>query len=250
MLFQLQLEQRKFPQAIATLKEAETFCPQSIDNRIEIRFDYAMIYCFQADVWPDQSTHYYDMALEVLTELSKETALPLDVKCEIEVTQAEIFMKTNREQQAVVIAERVAHMDEEDLIEYVERCRFMLLQYYSGKKDYSKVQEYAVLLKDSETVFHRHMGYYAEANALSQLASKDTSLQKKAQRAYEVAIAYYKNCTVSSPGDYLAYLYRAMAYVDIGKYDRAQEILRVLPEDGRKKLQAHIDQKRNGGSRS
>ena len=58
---------------------------------------------------------------------------------------------------------------------------------------------------------------------------------------YNVAIAYFRNATVTSPGDFLAYLYRAKSYVDMGKFEKAEAIGKLLPKDAQKSLQEYIN---------
>ena len=44
----------------------------------------------------------------------------------------------------------------------------------------------------------------------------------------------------------MAYLYRAKAYVDTGRYEEAAKLVRLLPEDAQAELQAYIDRERGG----
>jgi len=66
-------------------------------------------------------------------------------------------------------------------------------------------------------------------------------LEREAILLYDTAIGYFRNCTMTSPGDFLAYLYRARAYVDTGRYSKATELSKLLPETDQKTLQDYID---------
>lgn len=246
LLFQLYLEQKKIEEAEAVLKEAETHVSLDAETEVEIGFDRAMLSCFMAEQYPEQMDKYYAAALKQLETLDKNGSLSEKDKYEIVITSAEIYMKLQEYDKAEQLAQQAQQQTDPELIEYIERGRYILIECAEQKQDYASVSTYAQSLKKSDNLFYRHHGYYAEAFAVRKLAEKNLSLKAKSTELYNLAIAYYKNCTVSNPGDFIAYLYRAKSYVDIGKYDKASEIGKLLPADAQKTLQDYIHKVRKG----
>lgn len=247
LLFQLQLEQRKFDQAMRTLKEAEAYSLDAAENRMEYLFDHVLVHCFKAEAEPLLADQHYSNALHSLSELENYPELPVHIKYEAAVTRAEIYLRNNQIQQCASVAAPLAELDDEDLAEYAERSRFLLMEAYSRQKDYPNIHKYAGMLIDSEDSFISNLSRYYETYAFAQMAKDNPSLQKQSQHKYDLLIAYYKNRTVTVPGDYIAHLYRAMAYVDTGRYDDAKRISALLPTEAEQQLNKHIEEAKNGG---
>lgn len=244
LLFQLYLGQRKNDEASSILDEAEKYCDKNQDAITEIIFDRAMLCCSRAEQFLQQQTEYYEEALDILTQLEKTDGIKIGDRCEAVITKADICLKLRKFDEAQTLAESVAREVLFELNEYVERANYIIVKCLSHKKDFTGVQEYAKKLKESDNLFYKHYGYYAEAFAGKQLAGTSPADRSKYVDLYNYAIAYYKNCTVSMPGDFLAYLYRAKCYVDIGRFERADDLSRVLPADAQKKLQDYIQQEK------
>lgn len=244
LLFQLYLEQKKTHEAKKILDEAEKNVDITQEIKIEIGFDRAMLSCFLAEQSPEEKNKYYEQALKQLAALGKSGMLDQKDRCEVLITSAEIYLKLEKYDMAVKLASAVAAYTEDALLEYIERGRYILLECGDRQKDYLTVRKYAKLLKDSENLFYKHHGYYSEAYAVKKLTEINQSFQRECSELYNIAIAYYRNCTVTSPGDFLAYLYRAKSYVDIGKYEKAEEIGKLLPDDARKSLNDYISRVR------
>lgn len=244
LLFQLYLEQRKTREANEILDEAELNVELNQEITVEIGFDRAMLFCFLAEQTPEEKKAYYERALSKLDELDKSGMLSQKDKCEVLITSAEIYQKLEQYDMAVKLANVAASYTDDELIEYIERGRYILLECGDCLKDYFSVRKYAKLLKGSSNLFYRHHGYYSEAYAVKKLTEINQSFQKECIKLYNLAIAYYRNCTVSSPGDFLAYLYRAKAYIDIGRFDKAEELGKLLPKDAQESLNEYISQVR------
>lgn len=247
LLFQLYLEQKKTSEADSVLKEAEENVVLDSEIKIEISFDRAMLSCFLAEQNLDEMKKHYEKALEQLAELDKSGLLSKKDKCEVLITSSEIYMKLQQCDMAMKLASIAVSYTESELVEYVERGRYILLECANHKKDYLAVRKYAQELKGSGNIFYRHHGYYSEAYAVKKLSEINQSSQEECIALYNVAIAYFRNATVTSQGDFLAYLYRAKSYVDLGKYDKAEEIGELLPKDAQESLQDYIDSVRRGG---
>lgn len=246
LLFQIYLEQKKIKEAKQILQEAESTLVLASEITTEIGFDKAMLLCFMAEQDAKNAEHHYKKALQQLASLEDNTALSEKDRCEILLTSADIYMKLERYDRTIELAKRVVVITDKDLTEYRERAVYTLLTCADIAKEYVTVSEYAKLLKNSENLFYRHHGYYAEAYASKMNNTSVAEPTEEYVRLYEIAIAYYKNAVVSSPGDILAYLYRAKSYVDIGEFDRAREIAELLPEDSKKQLFEYISEVEKG----
>lgn len=241
LLFQIYLEQKKTDCAWRVLGDAEINCSLDAGNRTELGFDKAMLSCFCAQEFPEQAHKYYQDALSQLTELEKTVKLQPKDKWESMITRAEICMKLNDYQQASQLAKLVERQTDPALNEYIERGRYLLTQCAEHNGDYNAIQDHAQRLKDSTNVFYKYYGYYAEAFAVGRMAMRDPSLRQRSAELYEYAIAYYRNSVITSPGDFMAYLFRAKCYVDIGKYEKASDIGKLLPADAQAALQDYIN---------
>ncbi len=249
LLFQLYLQQKKIEKAKDILDEAEENAGFHSEAQIEIAFDRAMLSCFLAEQNPDQMSEHYENALKQLAELDETGLLSKNDKCEALITGAEIYMKLRQYDEAIKLAELAASHTEPELTEYIERGYYILMNCADSRKNYPAVREYACKLKQSENVFYRHHGYYSEAYAVKKLSEMNQSFQKECTELYHAAIAYFRNAAVAVPGDFLAYMYRAKAYVDLGMYDRAEEIGKLLSEENQKALQVYIDSAKRGDRR-
>jgi len=252
LLFQILLQQKKIEEAATVLDEATKYCSTEHQAKIEIGFDRALLDCFRAEENPNQMKQFYNSAILHLNELAKYDSNPNDVQCEVDVTLSEIYLKLGDISKAMEYSEKVTNhtnADDETLIDYATKARFILLECHMNLKEYKKALPFAALLKCSQNTFYRHHGYYSEAFATKQLAAENLSLREQTIDLYCRAIAYYKNCTVLSPADLMAYVYRIKAYADIGKYEKAYELSKVLTDDIQKNLQEYIrSSRKNDGN--
>ncbi len=99
------------------------------------------------------------------------------------------------------------------LEEQVDKARYILLECCAYKKEFKKMAEYAVKLKQSKNTFYRHHGYYSEAYATKMQG--DSSIET-VRKLYEIAIAYFANCMTLNLADFIAVIYRTKAYADMG----------------------------------
>ena len=263
LLFQLLLEQSKVAQAGSVLKEANQFClNMTPDDHWDIGLDYALLYSLQAEAVQNaqEKERIYRKALSSLRNIRKDAGDGYEAtpskQCEVVISMAEIYVNLGDYQNASRYCEQVVNLQDSTLTNFIEEAHFLLIGIYSEQNDYDKVLIHAKALKTSEELAYRYHGYYSEAFATKQLAKRNPDnpdLQRKAISLYDNAIGYFRNCTMTSPGDFLAYLYRARAYVDTGRYSKAIELSKLLPEADQKTLQDYIDRckaERIGGGNS
>ncbi len=113
---------------------------------------------------------------------------------------------------------------------------------YTLKKDFAKVAEYAKVLQASDNVQNSYIGKYAEVNALKELGTSDWS------EKYEEVIRFFRNAMIKDPTDILAVTFRIQCYIDIQKYDEAEELCKLLSKEVRESLMEKIAEAKEGGS--
>ena len=241
LLFQILLQQKKVDRAREILIEGETYCPYTPANRIEFAFDHAMIHCFLADQEPEKREAHFADAFVYLDKLEAMADLPADVRTEVQLTRTEILLKLGRQREGIALAESIAGYTDPALTEYIEKARFLLTDCFKKSGELDKMAHYAQLLKTSGNLLYRHHGTYCEFWGVNKQAKKDSRFSPKAAEVFERTIAYYKKASVDNPGDFLAYIYRAQTYADNGKFDQAEALCQMLPEDAKLKLMEHIN---------
>lgn len=258
LLYQILMKRNKFSAAEQVLLESEQPCADVSEDEFLLRkHDYALLYCYQSGFAAnaEMKRNLLMKALRNLHDVDGQVK-GIEKKAEHYLTMVDIYINLSEFSNAIKIAEGIAQNAERwkntRLSGYVERAQYDILICYARLQDYSNVNKYALLLKESKQPFYRYHAYYSEAFSAKKLAEKDPTWNIIADSLYKKAIAYYKSCIISSPGDLFAYLYRGRAYVDIGKYERASELAKILPEEQQKTLQDYINRCRveqNGGRR-
>lgn len=241
LLFQIMLQQKKIEQALDVLAEGEKYCEATKENQIEFVFDHAMVHCFLAEQYPDEMKKHFADASIWLDKLN-EMDVPEDVSIEAELTRADMQLKMKNRKAAMDIAEKIAMLDNPDFTEYIEKAQFIMVDCCRNEGDYQKVRHYATKLKSSENILYKHHGYYSEFWSVNEMAKQDEILKKKASDLYDRAIAHYKQSSVQNPGDFLAYVFRAQTYAEVGNFEQAEKICEMLPGEAKETLKKHIDQ--------
>lgn len=246
ILFQILMEQKKIDVAIEALNDAQAYSENYDENYVEFVFDRVLADLGMSEIDSDNAQKWKDSAVEKLQELSKQHDLDKATRTEIEVTIAQIYITSGREEEAVSIFEDVAKLADNELDEYIESARYILSEYYNSKGNYKKVLEFAVELKKSSNFMYKYQGIYSEAYATKQISEGDAGLIKKARELYDWALAYFRQCMVEQPADFIALSYRIRCYIDIGKIDRANELLKVLPSELQDSLREYIAEVEKG----
>lgn len=134
---------------------------------------------------------------------------------------------------------------DEQTVQYTADQTDQINRLYIGaftlKKDFEKVMEYARILQTSDSLHHRYIGKYTEANAM-----KELGMQGAASK-YEEIIKFFRNAMIKDPTDMLAVSFRIQACIDIERYDEAEQMCSLLNKDTRKPLMEKIREARGGG---
>lgn len=244
LLFQVFMAQGKVMSAEEVLNDAKVTLEPNLKTNLELSFDEVIINCAKAEMNPEESETYYTFAMKGLDEIEKMSIATEKDICEVKLNKAEICVKLKKYSDALGYIKQIENKTEEELKEYVEKSWFLAASCYAQIGNYKPILPYAELLKKSENDFYNKYGYYAVAYAYKRLGEQDPSSHDIIQKEYDKAIAYYKDCSLKNPTDFMAYLYRARSYVDIGKYDRAKEIAKLLPNDAQKSLLNYIEEEK------
>ncbi|MCM1534920.1 MAG: tetratricopeptide repeat protein [Clostridium sp.] len=112
---------------------------------------------------------------------------------------------------------------------------------YTLKKDYERVIEYARVLQASENASNVYIGKYTEANAVKELGSPDWTDK------YRELVKFFRNAMVKDPTDIMAVTFRIQCYTDMGNYEEAEELCRLLTKEIREPILEKIAEARAGG---
>lgn len=126
-------------------------------------------------------------------------------------------------------------------VELTEQINRLFTAAYTIKKDYDKVIAYAKKMQTSENIFNVHAGKYAEVNAHLLKGDADANAR------YEDLIKYYRNAMIKDPTDIMAATMRIQCFIDLGRYDEAENASMVLAEEARKPILDRIAKARQGG---
>lgn len=139
----------------------------------------------------------------------------------------------------------VYKLDESEKIDYtpdnIDQINRLYIGAYTLKKDFDKVIEYARKLQNSKSVQNSYIGKYTEANAMKELNLPDTS------KKYEEVIKFFRNAMIKDPTDIMAVTFRIQCYVDIGKYEEAEEMCSLLKKEIKEPLLEKINEAKSGG---
>ena len=125
--------------------------------------------------------------------------------------------------------------------DHIDQINRLYVGAFTLKKDFDKVIEYARKLQTSESLQHRYMGKYTEANAMKELGMPDAASK------YEEIIKFFRNAMIKDPTDMLAVSFRIQACIDLGRYDEAEQMCSLLNKDTRQPLMQKIQEAKGGG---
>ena len=242
LLFQIYVQQKKNKEAGQILDEASENFKDNHKVQIEIGFDYAMLHTLLADETETMEEMHceYKKAMQYLRQLLTEPELKIKDQYQIFLILTDIYHQLGDIDRAIVMSEKIADETEETLSEYIERAKYNLAEGYLMKKQYRKVQKYAVELKQSREHIYSCYGYYMEAYSQMKMAQAAPDLKSSAIKMYQIAIAYFRNCMAAQAGHFIALTYRIKANADIGEFEKADELCRMLPLEAREEIIKYI----------
>lgn len=236
LLFQILLHLGKYEDARDVLKEAADIFKDN-NNKIEIIFDKALLYVSLAEKTKNDDN--YKKAILCL-DILDNCNLSKSVKYEKDITKAEILIRLKNIDDAIEILNNIIDIEDKENIDYIERAQLTIMNCYLEKENYREVVKYARKIKESENIVYKHNGYYSEAFAVGKLSEYDKTLEESSIELYMIAIAYFRNATISNPSDLLAIVYRAKSYCDINETEKALELSSILPLEAQVIVESYI----------
>ena len=109
------------------------------------------------------------------------------------------------------------------------------------KKDTAHIKVYASKLAKSSDLHSKYIGRYSLAKAL-----KDEGYANMKEE-YQDLLRFLSNEMIKDPSDLLALSFRVQCYIDLGEFDEAEKLCKVLSDDIRKPLEKKINEARSGG---
>jgi len=236
--FQILIAVGKFDKAESIIAEAEKYADvdSNILNKADIYFDKAMICAVKAEKDPDNAKQHYQSAIAVFDELLSVTDLPAETIVNASFSKAEVYLKLEQFDDALACVESIEESDESR-----EKICFIRLSCYFGKEDYVKAVEYAEILKQSANEYYGYFATYADVFATNKLAQRDINQAKNAQLKYDNAVAFFKKKAFENPQDVFALIFRTRLYAENGKFFKAEELIKLLPDVLRTELRKYVD---------
>ncbi len=235
--FQILVAVGKYDKAGEVLNEAESYVDidSDIQNRIDVYFDKAMLCVVKADKEPENAKQYFESALKLFDELQTGYDLSQEVLVNVVFSKAEIYLKLEQFDAALDCINRIDYNDEIE-----EKVKFIKLSCYLGKEEYEKADKYAEQLKQSNTEYYVYFATYADAFIAKKLSAKNVIQVRIAELKYNNAVAYFKNKSFENPQDIFALIFRVRLYAENGKFTRAGELIKLLPDILKNELQKYI----------
>lgn len=125
--------------------------------------------------------------------------------------------------------------------ENIDQISRLYIGAYTLKKDFDKVIEYARKLQASENTHSNYIGKYTEVNAMKELGLPDWA------EKYEEVIKFFRNAMIKDPTDLMAVTFRVQCYIDIGRYDEAEQLCNLLTQEVKNSLMDKINEAKSGG---
>lgn len=235
--FQILVAMGKYDKAEQILAEAESYADIESEmlNKADVCFDKAIIYAVKADKDPQNAKTYYESALKIFDDFLATPDLPQETLANISFSKAEIFLKLEMFEDALLCVDSIAENEETK-----EKADFIRLSCYFGKEEYEKAGEFAQSLKQSSNEYYVYFATYADTFIARKLAEKDAEQAKIAEAKYNNSIAFFKNKAFENPQDVFALIFRVRLYAENGKFIKAEELIKLLPDVLRDELKKYI----------
>ena len=257
--FQTLIANNKIAKAEEVIVEAEKHpdVDSSILNKVDMCFNKALMYSARAKLEPKNRRSHYESAIAIFDEFLETPELSQDIINNIATSKAEIYLgmeyfdealkcveDISIEGEFIVESESGADIADEGLFvekeNLGEKANFIKLICYFGSKAYAKAMDFVPMLKTSKNEQYNYFATYADAFITRKLAEVDASQAENAESKYNNAIAFFNHKAFTNPLDLFATIYRARLYAENGKYCKAEEFIKVLPEALKEELHKYV----------
>ena len=126
-------------------------------------------------------------------------------------------------------------------VEMLDRINRLYVASYTIKQDTAHIRAYASKLANSSDPHSKYIGKYSLIKAL-----KDEGYEK-ADEEYRDFLKFLRNEMIKDPSDMMALSFRVQCHVDLGEFDEAEKLCKLLSDDLAKPLREQINEARSGG---
>lgn len=249
----LYIEQRRFHEALNTLEELRKVVPDAFEGydlaaKIHLGFnenEKAIEVLLQGIEKFPKDLNIRNSLVSVyikLNEIEKAESIIKEMK-EIDVNN--IFKKGILYQEISIAAAKeqkdVMYVRLEDVIALEnetcdEHARYMMLMICMADSKYEKALEMAEVLDRQDTNSnYMDAGIFYKADLLKKMG-KET----EAREQFEKASAYFRRKSIQKQGTYDTYLYRALCYKELEKYDKALEMADFIENLEPNRAESHV----------
>lgn len=126
-------------------------------------------------------------------------------------------------------------------IEMLDRIYRLYVAAYTIKNDTINIKAYASKLANSADPHSKYIGKYSLIKAL-----RDEGYEK-ADEEYRDFLKFLRNEMIKDPSDMMALSFRVQCHVDLGEFDEAEKLCKLLSDDLAQPLREQINEARFGG---
>lgn len=123
----------------------------------------------------------------------------------------------------------------------LDRISRLYVAAYTIKNDTVHIKAYASKLANSADQQSKYIGKYSLIKALR------AEGYEKADEEYRDFLKFLRNSMIKDPSDMMALSFRVQCHVDLGEYEEAEKLCKLLSEDLANPLRAQIEKARSGG---
>ena len=125
--------------------------------------------------------------------------------------------------------------------ERFDRIYRLYVAAYTMTSDTSNIKFYASKLANSPNQQSKYIGKYALIKAMKEEGYENINEE------YQAFLKYLRNVLIVDPTDMLAISLRVQCYLDLGQFDEAEKLCRMLSENLRNPLLEKIREAKAGG---
>jgi len=112
---------------------------------------------------------------------------------------------------------------------------------YEATKDYDSMLSKAQELQSSKSIANQYSGIYYELKA-----GKYTN-KENWEKKYKERISFWTKRMIENPTDFVSASFRIRSYIDIGEYEKAEQLCECMPAEVKEPLMIEINKARSGG---
>ncbi|WP_294413315.1 tetratricopeptide repeat protein [uncultured Ruminococcus sp.] len=125
--------------------------------------------------------------------------------------------------------------------EMLDRIYRLYVAAYTINNDIVHIKAYASKLANSSDPHSKYIGKYSLIKAL-----RDEGYEK-ADEEYRDFLKFLRNEMIKDPSDMMALSFRVQCHVDLGEFDEAEKLCKLLADDLAQPLREQINEARSGG---